>query len=161
MDPIAVTFRRSKWQPTPVFLPGESQGRGAWWAAVYGVAQSRTGLKRLSSSSCDISPLSHPKKKGLRELPYEGLGKARWETACLLGPYSCLHEWGSDLHPWRWVPPVKFIRPETALSHMWTQGLSGENPALGQPAWWSVFVTLAHALRTGTWPKGRPAEISR
>ena len=26
--------------------------RGAWWAAVYGVAQSRTQLKRLSSSSC-------------------------------------------------------------------------------------------------------------
>ena len=26
---------RRKWQPTPVFLPGESQGRGAWWAAVY------------------------------------------------------------------------------------------------------------------------------
>ena len=25
--------------------------RGAWWAAVYGVAQSRTRLKRLSSSS--------------------------------------------------------------------------------------------------------------
>ena len=42
---------RSKWQPTPVFLPGESQGWGAWWAAVYGVAQSRTQLKRLSSSS--------------------------------------------------------------------------------------------------------------
>ena len=34
-----------------MFLPGESQGRGAWWAAVYGVAQSRTQLKRLSSSS--------------------------------------------------------------------------------------------------------------
>ena len=33
---------RRKWQPTPVFLPGESQERGAWWAAVYGVAQSRT-----------------------------------------------------------------------------------------------------------------------
>ena len=28
--------------------------RGAWWAAVYGVAQSRTRLKRLSSSSTDI-----------------------------------------------------------------------------------------------------------
>ena len=42
---------RRKWQPNPVFLPGESQGRGAWWAAVYGVAQSRTRLKRLSSSS--------------------------------------------------------------------------------------------------------------
>ena len=42
---------RRKWQPTPVFLPGESQGRGAWWAAVYGVVQSRTRLKQLSSSS--------------------------------------------------------------------------------------------------------------
>ena len=39
---------RRKWQPTPVFLPGESQRQ---WAAVYGVAQSRTGLKRLSRSS--------------------------------------------------------------------------------------------------------------
>ena len=39
------------WQPTPVFLPGESQGRGAWWAAIYAVAQSQTQLKRLSSSS--------------------------------------------------------------------------------------------------------------
>ena len=90
---------RRKWQPTPVFLPGESQGwgsllgcclwgptesdmteqlyfhfllscigegngnplqcsclenprdGGAWWAAVYGVAQSQTRLKQLSSSS--------------------------------------------------------------------------------------------------------------
>ena len=39
---------RRKWQPTPVFLPGESQGR---WAAVYGVTQSQTWLKLLSSSS--------------------------------------------------------------------------------------------------------------
>ena len=35
----------------PLQLPAESQGREAWWAAVYGVAQSRTRLKRLSSSS--------------------------------------------------------------------------------------------------------------
>ena len=42
---------RRKWQPTPVFLPGESQGQGTWWAAVYGVLQSQTGVKRLSSSS--------------------------------------------------------------------------------------------------------------
>ena len=42
---------RRKRQPTPVFLPGESQGRGgAWWAAVYGVAQSWTRLKQLSSN---------------------------------------------------------------------------------------------------------------
>ena len=42
---------RRKWQPTPVFLPGESQGQRAWWAAVYGVTQSRTRLTRLSSGS--------------------------------------------------------------------------------------------------------------
>ena len=45
---------RRKWQPTPVFLPGEPQGQGAWWAAVYGVAQSQTRLKRLSSSSSSM-----------------------------------------------------------------------------------------------------------
>ena len=31
------------------------RGGGAWWAAVYGVAQSRTWLKRLSSSSVMMS----------------------------------------------------------------------------------------------------------
>ena len=36
---------------TPVFLPENPRDRGAWWATVCGVAQSRTRLKRLSSSS--------------------------------------------------------------------------------------------------------------
>ena len=34
-----------------MFLPGDPRDGRAWWAAVYGVAQSRTRLKRLSSSS--------------------------------------------------------------------------------------------------------------
>ena len=104
-DPSKVTLQKKKcydqrrrWHPTPVLLPGKSQGRGslvgcspwgheesdtterlhfhfslsfigegngnplqysclenprdggAWWAAVYAVAQSQTWLKRLSSS---------------------------------------------------------------------------------------------------------------
>ena len=36
---------QSKEMATPVFLPGESQGRGSLVAAVYGVTQSRTRLK--------------------------------------------------------------------------------------------------------------------
>ena len=45
------THWRRPWQPTPVFSPGESQGQGgAWRAAGYGVAQSRTRRKRLSGS---------------------------------------------------------------------------------------------------------------
>ena len=31
---------RGKWQPTPVSLPGKSMNRGAWCAAVHGVAES-------------------------------------------------------------------------------------------------------------------------
>ena len=50
-------FWRRQWQPTPVFLPGESQGWGSLvgcrlW---YGVTQSRTRLKWLSSSSSNIT----------------------------------------------------------------------------------------------------------
>ena len=41
---------RRKWQPTPVFLPGESQGWGSLVGS-HGVAQSQTRLKWLSSSS--------------------------------------------------------------------------------------------------------------
>ena len=46
---------RRKWQPTPVFLPGESQGWGSLVAAIYGVTQSWTGLKWLSSSSTVVN----------------------------------------------------------------------------------------------------------
>ena len=45
---------RRKWLPTAVFLPGESQERGAWWVAVFGVTQNQTWLKWLSSSSSSI-----------------------------------------------------------------------------------------------------------
>ena len=43
---------RRKWQPTPVFCLENPRDGGAWWAAVHGVAQSRTRLKWLSSSNC-------------------------------------------------------------------------------------------------------------
>ena len=45
---------RRKWQPTPVFLPGESQEWGSLRGAVYGVAQSQTRLKWLSRSRAII-----------------------------------------------------------------------------------------------------------
>ena len=45
---------RRKWQPTPVSCLENSRDGGAWWAAIYGVAQSRTWLKRLSSSSSSM-----------------------------------------------------------------------------------------------------------
>ena len=42
---------RRQWQPTPVFLPGESQGRGSLVGCRLWVTHSRTRLKRLSSTS--------------------------------------------------------------------------------------------------------------
>ena len=40
-------LQRRQWQPTPVLLPGKSHGlelHGITWAAVHGVAKSRTWL---------------------------------------------------------------------------------------------------------------------
>ena len=42
---------RRKWQPLQCSCLENPRDGGAWWAAVYGVAQSRTRLKRRSSSS--------------------------------------------------------------------------------------------------------------
>ena len=50
LSPFTFMHWRRKWQPTPVFLPENLRDGRAWWAAVYGVAQSRTRLKRCSSS---------------------------------------------------------------------------------------------------------------
>ena len=71
---------KRKWQPTPVFFPRESQGRGAWWAAVYGVAQSRTRLKWLSSSSSSSSRvISHKINIPLWYLPINQLSIKQYQ----------------------------------------------------------------------------------
>ena len=42
---------------------------GGWWAAVSGVAQSQTGLKRLSSSSCSYNKGAPPVAQWVKNLP--------------------------------------------------------------------------------------------
>ena len=46
---------RRKWQPTPVFSPGESHGQSNLWATVHGVTMSQTRQKQLSMGSCTKS----------------------------------------------------------------------------------------------------------
>ena len=53
---------RRNWQHTPVSL-GNPRNGGAWWVAIYGVAQSQTRLKRLSSTSCIFCLMIIKKKK--------------------------------------------------------------------------------------------------
>ena len=51
---------------------------GAWWAAIYGVAQSRTRLKRLSSSSERFWPSSRPHSK---VWPFQGTNASLWSQS--------------------------------------------------------------------------------
>ena len=62
---------RRKWQPTPVFLPGESQGRGSLVGCRLWGHTEWTRLKRLSSSSSVGDLGSIP---GLGRSPGEGKG---------------------------------------------------------------------------------------
>ena len=151
---------RRKWQPTTVFLPGESQGRGslvgcrlwgcmesdtteglhfhfslscfgegngnplqcsclenprdgeAWWAAVYGVAQSWTRLKRLSSSnsipmSCrgngnplQYSCLENPIDRGVWQATVHGVSRVGHDLATKPSPpYLCPLSLEPPSHP--------------------------------------------------------------
>ena len=60
--------------------------RGAWWAAVYGVAESRTRLKRLSMHACigegngnplQYSCLENPRDRGARWAAIYGVAQSR------------------------------------------------------------------------------------
>ena len=54
LSPFTFMHWSRKWQPTPVFLPGESQGRGSLVGCCLWGRTSRTRLKRLSSSSSSM-----------------------------------------------------------------------------------------------------------
>ena len=66
---------RRKWQPTPVFLPGESQGQGSLVAAVYGVTQGQARLKWLSSMHEKVEALK-------RQCAKVTLLGAMWRAEC-------------------------------------------------------------------------------
>ena len=122
---------RKQWQPTPVFLPGESHGRGAWWAAIYGVTQSRTWLKRLSSSSSDAEHEGDTGEAGL--IPESERSSERGHGNPL--QYSC-HEnpidrgaWWARVHgvaksqtPLKWVSMSirRLLQADTETNHTYT-----------------------------------------
>ena len=64
---------------------------GPWWAAVYGVAQSRTRLKRLSSSSSSIADL-------------QCCNSFRYTAKQLSQTYTCIHSPPNPL-------PSKLLQP--------------------------------------------------
>ena len=86
---------RRKWQPLQCSCLENPRDGGAWWAAVYGVAQSRTRLKWLSSSRSRGSTgrsvwkdkTSYHRIQGQCELCYgkDKLFQELWESQIRLG----------------------------------------------------------------------------
>ena len=61
---VRKTLWRRKWQPSPVFLPGNSMDRRAWWGTVHGVTKSRTWLSthtHARTPSIALSPQEYKK----------------------------------------------------------------------------------------------------
>ena len=50
-DALVILFREGNGTPLQYSCLENPIDRGAWWAAIYGVAQSQIRLKRLSNSS--------------------------------------------------------------------------------------------------------------
>ena len=50
------SYMEKELAPPPGFLPGESRDGGAWWAAVYGVAQSRTRQQQQHTPRLPFPP---------------------------------------------------------------------------------------------------------
>ena len=88
---------------------------GARWAAVYGVAQSRTRLKRLSSSSSSIGFAIH--QKNLPQVymcsqswtplpppsPYHPSGSFQYTSP--KHPVSCIEQWILTIKTWKQIFP--------------------------------------------------------
>ena len=55
----SIDIRRRQWHPLQYSCLENPRDGGAWWAAVYGVAQSWTQLKRLNSSSSSSVDIYH------------------------------------------------------------------------------------------------------
>ena len=80
---------------------------GAWWAAVYGVAQSWTQLKQLSSSSSSegkgprkpLKPFRLERAGWVREKGKKCQGNVRWENQSPLEARQqrCLHKAGTGV----------------------------------------------------------------
>ena len=80
---------RRKWQPAPVFFPGNSMDREAWQAPVHGVAKSRTWLRTQRKqllNTVQIAEIQPINPKGNQPWAFTGRTDAEAETPVLWPP---------------------------------------------------------------------------
>ena len=108
---------------------------GAWWASVYGAAQSQTQLKRLSSSSsttttlniCSINSKLLKSQFGSETYPEHSLCRALWETKIQASPTSQV-----------WVVSTKI---SDSWTHNPTWGTNKPIMILSEVCWqWSLML---------------------
>ena len=94
--------------------------RGAWWAAIYGVAQSRTQLKRLSSSSRSSSW-----SRGLWNFPGGASGK---EPSCKFRSHR-RHRWSLG-----WEDPLEKGNGNP-FQYFYPENPHGQRSLVGSSPW--------------------------
>ena len=114
-----IPWRRA-WQPTPVFFPGESTGRGASRVTVHGVTESRTRLKRLTTRSQSAWKQQMPKQR-----------KAPWIPLFLLK--------AGDAVPCERCPPSSWRKGTLSSSGVG----SGKEFHTNKPYWNNYYIPLA------------------
>ena len=82
---------------------------GAWWAAVYGVAQSRTRLKQLGSSSSS-NPLNNSLTQVLRGSPFDRKRNRDSEVKSLACDYTAGTWQSQELNLHSLATETKFLR---------------------------------------------------
>ena len=90
-----IPWRRA-WQPISIFLPGESHGRGAWWATVCRIAQSWTRLKRINTHKCDWWSMGVG--IGFHQVKMAGPSQVQQWLCVEKGPPSSTANWASSSH---------------------------------------------------------------
>ena len=135
--------------------------RGAWWAAIYGVAQSRTWLKQLSSSSSSSGYTGEftVSFRDYEQVPGRVLCAINF-SFCLLIPgifflcgttiYWCL------LTNWTGICTLLYLAPDISIApNSWTLPI----PLTYNPPRWAIqfiplLISLQTAARIGTGTSG-------
>ena len=96
-----ITLTRWTFVGKVMSLLSNMQSNGSWWAAIYGVAQSQTQLRQLSSSSSRIVTAFLPRSKGLNFMAAiticSDFGAPQNKVShCFVSPSICREVMGPD-----------------------------------------------------------------